>query len=70
MLYLGDAAMIGSGQKVVGPSKAFSTDAAQGVASLKHLAEELQPRAGEVRLLATAHSGGLAAGPSALAAVQ
>jgi glyoxylase-like metal-dependent hydrolase (beta-lactamase superfamily II) len=70
VLYLGDAAMISSSQKVVGPSKAFSTDAAQGVASLKHLAEELQPRSGEVKLLATAHSGGLAAGPAALAAAQ
>jgi glyoxylase-like metal-dependent hydrolase (beta-lactamase superfamily II) len=70
VLYLGDAAQIGSGSKVVAPSKAFSTDATLGVASLKHLAEELQPRAGEIKLLATSHSGGLAAGPSALAAVQ
>jgi glyoxylase-like metal-dependent hydrolase (beta-lactamase superfamily II) len=69
VLYLGDAAMISSGQKVVGPSKAFSTDAVLGVASLKHLAEELQPRAAEVKLLATAHTGGLTAGPAALAAV-
>jgi hydroxyacylglutathione hydrolase len=69
VLYLGDAAMISSDQKVVGPTKAFSTDAAQGVASLQHLAEELQPRAEEIKMLATAHSGGLAAGPAALAAV-
>ena len=70
VLYLGDAAMINSSHKVVGPTKAFSSDAAEGVASLKHLAEELQPRADEVKLLATAHSGGLAAGPAALGAVQ
>jgi glyoxylase-like metal-dependent hydrolase (beta-lactamase superfamily II) len=70
VLYLGDAAGIGSDQKVVGPVKPFSTDAAQGAASLKRLAEELQSRGEEVKVLATAHSGGLAAGPSALAAVQ
>lgn len=70
VLYLGDAAMIGSDGTVKGPTKPFSTDAAQGVASLKHLGEELQPRAEEVKVLATAHSGGLAAGPSALLSVQ
>jgi glyoxylase-like metal-dependent hydrolase (beta-lactamase superfamily II) len=69
-LYLGDAAQISSAHKVVAPSKAFSTDVALGVVSLKHLAEELQPRAAEVKLLVTSHSGGLAAGPSALAAVS
>ena len=68
VLYLGDAAMISSSQKVVGPVKPFSTDAAQGMASLKHLADELQPRADEVKLLATAHSGGVA-GLAPLAAV-
>lgn len=68
VLYLGDAAMISSAHKVVGPTKAFSSDPVQGVASLKHLAEELQPRADEVKLLATAHSGGLA-GFAPLAAV-
>ena len=52
----------------MGPTKPFSTDAAQGVASLKHLAEELQPRAAEVKVLATAHSGGVA-GLAPLAAV-
>jgi glyoxylase-like metal-dependent hydrolase (beta-lactamase superfamily II) len=70
VLYLGDAANIGSSKKVLGPTKPFSTDYAQGIASLKHLAEELQPRAGEVKLLATGHSGGLAGGPAQLAAVQ
>jgi glyoxylase-like metal-dependent hydrolase (beta-lactamase superfamily II) len=68
VLYLGDAAMISSKQTIVGPSKAFSTNTDQGMASLKHLAEELQPRSGEVKLLATAHSGGLA-GFAPLAAV-
>jgi glyoxylase-like metal-dependent hydrolase (beta-lactamase superfamily II) len=69
VLYLGDAAMISSDHRVVGPTKAFSTDAAQGMASLKHLAQELQPRSDEVKLLATAHSGGLA-GFAPLAAVE
>jgi glyoxylase-like metal-dependent hydrolase (beta-lactamase superfamily II) len=70
VLYLGDAGLISSDQKVVAPSKAFSTDVALGVTSLKQLAEKLQARASEVKLLATGHTGGLAAGPSALAAVQ
>ena len=69
VLYLGDAAMINSNQEVIGPSKAFSNDAAEGVASLKHLAEELQPRAEEVKVLATAHSGGVT-GFAPLAAVK
>jgi len=60
VLYLGDAAMINSGQQVIGPSKAFSNDTEQGLASLKRLAEELQPRAEEVKVLATAHTGGVA----------
>jgi hydroxyacylglutathione hydrolase len=68
VLYLGDAAMISSDQKVVGPTKPFSTDAAQGMASLQQLAEELQSRADEVKVLATAHSGGVAGfGPLAAA---
>ena len=70
VLYLGDAAMISSKQQVIGPAKPFSTDVAEGVASLKHLAAELQPRADEVKMLATGHSGGLAAGPAALASAQ
>lgn len=69
VLYLGDAAMINTNHEVIGPSKAFSTDPAEGVASLKHLAEELQPRADEVKVLATAHAGGVA-GLAPLAAVK
>jgi len=68
VLYLGDAAVISSDGKVLGPVGAFSNDAAQGLVSLRHLAEELQPRAGEVKVLATAHSGGVA-GLAPLAAV-
>jgi glyoxylase-like metal-dependent hydrolase (beta-lactamase superfamily II) len=69
VLYLGDAAMINTNHEIIGPSKAFSDDPAEGVASLKHLAEELQPRADEVKVLATAHTGGVA-GFAPLAAVK
>jgi glyoxylase-like metal-dependent hydrolase (beta-lactamase superfamily II) len=68
VLYLGDAAMINSDQQVTGPAKAFSNDAGQGIASLRHLAEELQSRGNEVRVLATAHSGAVT-GLAPLAAV-
>ena len=68
VLYLGDAAMINSDRQVIGPAKAFSNNAEEGVASLRHLAEELQSRAEEVKVLATAHSGGVA-GLAPLAAV-
>jgi len=68
VLYLGDAAMINSDQQVIAPSAAFSNNADEGVASLKRLAERLQPQAGEVRVLATAHTGGLE-GLAPLAAV-
>ena len=60
VLYLGDAAMINSGHQVIGPAKAFSNNAEEGVASLLRLAEELRPRAEEVKVLATAHTGGVA----------
>jgi glyoxylase-like metal-dependent hydrolase (beta-lactamase superfamily II) len=69
VLYLGDAAMINTNHEIIGPSKAFSTDPVEGVVSLKHLAEELQPRADEVKVLATAHTGGVA-GLAPLAAVK
>jgi glyoxylase-like metal-dependent hydrolase (beta-lactamase superfamily II) len=69
VLYLGDAAQIAADHKLIGPNKAFSTDVDQGVASLKHLAGELQPRRTEIKLLATAHSGGLQ-GFGPLSAVQ
>jgi hypothetical protein len=57
VLYLGDAGMINTKQQVIG-LKAFSSDSSQGVVSLEHLAQELQPRADEVKVLATARSGG------------
>jgi glyoxylase-like metal-dependent hydrolase (beta-lactamase superfamily II) len=60
VLFLGDAAEIDSKQRIVGPNWLFSNDTKQSAASLRHLAEELKPRAGEVKLLATAHTGNLA----------
>jgi hydroxyacylglutathione hydrolase len=69
VLYLGDAAMISSSGQIVGPTKAFSTDVNEGMASLKHLAQELQPRSEEVKVLATGHAGGLT-GFAPLAAVK
>jgi glyoxylase-like metal-dependent hydrolase (beta-lactamase superfamily II) len=68
VLFLGDAAMINSEGQVVGPTAAFSNNAEEGVASLRRLAERLQPQAGEVQFLATAHTGGVA-GLGPLAAV-
>ncbi len=68
VLYLGDAAMINSDGTVRGPAAAFSRNAEEGVASLQRLAQELQPRADEVKVLATAHTGGVA-GLAPLAAV-
>jgi hypothetical protein len=46
--------------QLTGPNKLFSTDAAQGAASLKHLAQELAPRGDEVKFIATGHSGTIA----------
>ncbi len=69
VLYLGDAAMITSNGQLVGPSKPFSSDYNEGVASLKRLAQELQPRAEEVKVLATAHAGAIG-GFAPLAAVR
>ena len=57
VLFVGDELQITSKQQVIGPSAVFSTDRAQGEASLKHLGQELQPRAAEVKFIATGHTG-------------
>lgn len=60
VLFVGDAVQIKSNQQIIGPSVIFSTDRAQGEASLKHLAEELQPHAADVKFIATGHTGTVA----------
>lgn len=60
ILFLGDAGQITSKVQLTGPNKLFSTDAAQGAASLKHLAQEIAPRGDEVKFIATGHSGTIA----------
>jgi hydroxyacylglutathione hydrolase len=60
VLFVGDAVQIKSNQQFIGPSVIFSTDRAQGEASLKHLAQELQPHAADVKFIATGHTGTVA----------
>jgi glyoxylase-like metal-dependent hydrolase (beta-lactamase superfamily II) len=60
VLYTGDALQIKTNQQIIGPSAVFSTNRAQGEASLKHLGQELQPRADEVKFIATSHTGTVA----------
>ena len=60
VLFVGDALQITSSQKIIGPSAIFSTDRAQGEASLKHLGQELQSSATDVNFIATGHTGTLA----------
>lgn len=60
ILFTGDALQITSGGQITGPSAIFSTNRAEGEASLKHLAAELQPRAADVKFVATAHTGTMA----------
>ncbi len=57
VLFAGDAIQIKSNGQFIGPSLIFSTDRAQGEASLKHLAQELQPHAADVKFIATGHTG-------------
>jgi glyoxylase-like metal-dependent hydrolase (beta-lactamase superfamily II) len=59
VLFTGDELQIKSNQQVIGPSVVFSTDRAQGEASLKHLAQELRASGAEVNFIATAHTGTL-----------
>lgn len=60
VLFAGDSVQIGSNQQIIGPSMIFSTDRAQGEASLKHLGQELEPHAAEVNFIATGHTGTVA----------
>ena len=60
VLFVGDALQIKSNQQITGPSAIFSTDRAQGEESLRHLGQELQPRAAEVEFIATGHTGTVA----------
>jgi glyoxylase-like metal-dependent hydrolase (beta-lactamase superfamily II) len=60
VLFVGDALQIGSHQQIIGPSVIFSTDRSQGEASLKHLAQEMQPHAADVKFIASGHTGTVA----------
>lgn len=60
VLFVGDAVQIKSNQQFTGPSVVFSTNRAEGEASLKHLGQELQPHAGDVKFIATGHTGTVA----------
>jgi hydroxyacylglutathione hydrolase len=60
VLFMGDSAQITSKQQIIGPNGLFSNDTSEGAASLKHLDQELQPRAAEVKFLSTAHTGNAA----------
>ena len=60
VLFVGDSMQIKSNQQITGPSVIFSTDRAQGEASLRHLAQELEPHAADVKFIATGHTGTVA----------
>jgi len=60
VLFVGDALQITSKQQIIGPSVIFSTDRTQGEASLKRLGQELQPRAADVKFIASGHTGAVA----------
>ena len=60
VLFMGDSAQITSKQQLIGPNGLFSNDTSEGAASLKHLDQELQPRAAEIKFLSTAHTGNVA----------
>jgi len=60
VLFAGDAVQIGSNQQIIGPSLIFSSDRAQGEASLKRLSQELEPHAGQVNFIASGHTGTVA----------
>jgi len=49
-----------SNQQITGPSVIFSMDRTQGEVSLRHLGQELEPHAAEVRFIATGHTGTVA----------
>jgi glyoxylase-like metal-dependent hydrolase (beta-lactamase superfamily II) len=60
VLFVGDAVQIKSNQQFTGPSVIFSTNRTEGEASLKHLGQELQPHAADVKFIATGHTGTVA----------
>lgn len=60
VLFAGDSMQIKTNEQITGPSVVFSTDRAEGEASLKHLGQELQPRAAQVNFIATGHTGTVA----------
>jgi len=60
VLFVGDAIQFKSNGQVIGPSLIFSTSRTEGEASLKHLAQELQPHAANVKFIATGHTGTVA----------
>ena len=55
VLFTGDAIQVTSDQKLIGPSRLFSTNRAEGEASLKHLSQELASQ--PPTIIATAHTG-------------
>lgn len=59
VLFVGDALQILSNHKIIGPSAIFSTNRTEGEASLKHLGQELQSQANDVKAIATGHTGTL-----------
>jgi glyoxylase-like metal-dependent hydrolase (beta-lactamase superfamily II) len=60
VLFTGDSLQIKSNQQIIGPSVIFSTDRAEGETSLRHLGQELQPHAADVKFIATGHTGTVA----------
>jgi hydroxyacylglutathione hydrolase len=67
VLFVGDAVQIKSNQQFIGPSVIFSTNRAEGEASLRHLGQVLQPHAADVKFIATGHTGTVAGLASLLA---
>jgi hydroxyacylglutathione hydrolase len=60
VLFTGDSLQIKSNQQITGPSVIFSTDRAEGEASLRHLGQELEPHAADVKFIGTGHTGTVA----------
>ncbi|MGZ3416811.1 MAG: MBL fold metallo-hydrolase [Polyangiales bacterium] len=60
VLFFGDSAGASKEKTMMKAVRLFSKDSKQNVASLKALATRLQPRAGEIKALAFAHTGSLA----------
>jgi glyoxylase-like metal-dependent hydrolase (beta-lactamase superfamily II) len=56
VLFTGDAIQVTSSGKLIGPSRLFSTNHDEGVASLKHLSQQLGSHP-EAIVIATAHTG-------------